>query len=41
MGRSEVTARWPAISMANSSGNAYNSDVGCHLTAMIASIDVA
>jgi len=33
-------ARWPAISMANSSGSASNSDVGCRLTAMIAGVDV-
>ena len=40
MGRSEVAARWPVISMAGSLGNASNSDVGCRLTAMIAGINV-
>jgi hypothetical protein len=29
------------ISMASSSGSTSNSDVGCHLTTMIADIDVA
>jgi hypothetical protein len=36
MGCTEVTVRWLAISMASSPRSASNSDVGCHLAAMIA-----
>jgi hypothetical protein len=38
MGHSEVAVRWLAISICISIGSVVN-DGGCHLTAMIASVD--
>jgi hypothetical protein len=38
MGRSEVASMWPAISICTSTGSAVK-DVGCHLAAMIVSVD--
>jgi hypothetical protein len=38
MGRSEVTTRWQAISISTPAGSTV-SDVGCHLTAIIADVD--
>jgi len=38
MGRFEVAARWPAISICTSTGSAV-SDVGCRLAAMIIGVD--
>jgi hypothetical protein len=38
-GHFEVAVRWLVISMARSVGSAV-SDVGCHLAAMIADVDI-
>jgi len=38
MGRSEVAARWLAISICTLAGSAI-SDVGCHLATIIAGVD--
>jgi hypothetical protein len=38
MGRSEVAARWLAISICTLAGSAV-SDIGCHLAAMNAGVD--